>query len=337
MKKSIIILITLCSCQDVLFEEEPPNDPEGNFESMWSTFNEKYAVFEQRNVDWSALYDQYRPMISNTTSDDQLFDVITSLLSHLDDGHVSLMADGHSSWNSHQEFRDRSKFDLFKFETIRSQYLDGVPTIIDNQYAYSTIDNDIGYLWAALLSGSKPLFIDDFVQRMKDKKGIIIDLRHNDGGDFTNGEVIASRFASEKTLTFTGQAKSGPGPDDYEKSFDYFIEAGGPEQLTQPVVVLIDGYTVSAAENLTFYFRVLPQVTIIGSNTAGAMGERIVKEMPNGWNYSITGQIMTAADGIVYEGPGIPPDIYFENKLEYMKNGIDSLLITGVNYLKSQF
>ena len=56
------------------------------------------------------------------------------------------------------------------------------------------------------------------------------------------------------------------------------------------------------------------------------MGERIEKEMPNGWIYSITGQIMEAADGIIYEGPGIPPDIQKENTLEEVEMGIDKVL-----------
>ena len=71
-----IFAISLASCEKVFFEKEPTNDPTGNFESIWQTFNEKYAVFDQRGVGWNALYNTYRPLINNNTSDDQLFTTI---------------------------------------------------------------------------------------------------------------------------------------------------------------------------------------------------------------------------------------------------------------------
>ena len=52
----ILLAFSVISCQDILFEEEPANDPIGNFESLWKTFNEKYAVFEQRGVDWQVFH-----------------------------------------------------------------------------------------------------------------------------------------------------------------------------------------------------------------------------------------------------------------------------------------
>ncbi len=330
MKKYILFLLfsllSLWACQDVLFEEEPANDPIGNFESLWNTFNERYAVFAQRSVDWQSLYEQYRPQVNANTTDDQLFEIITAMLSHLDDGHVSLMAKGEPFWSGSLEFRERAKDKLFDLGLIQDNYVNGNLRNINNQYFYGAINEDIGYLFINFLSGEKPTFIDDFIAEMQNKKGLIIDLRHNGGGDFTNAEVIASRFADQRTLAFSGQAKNGPGPEDYGETTDYFIEAVGPAQFIQPIVVLTDDYTISAGENLVLYLRVLPNTTIIGENTSGAMGERIEKELPNGWIYSITGQIIRAADGISYEGPGVPPDIYAQNSFAELDKGMDRVL-----------
>lgn len=71
----------------------------------------------------------------------------------------------------------------------------------------------------------------------------------------------------------------------------------------------------------------------MGENTNGAMGERIEKEMPNGWVYSITGQIMFAADGISYEGPGIPPDIRVSNSLDEVALGVDNMLNEAIKLI----
>jgi C-terminal processing protease CtpA/Prc len=330
-----VLAISCYACQDILFEEEPANDPIGNFESIWTTFNERYAVFKQRKVNWQALYEQYRPQINEETNDDELFEVITNLLSHLDDAHVSLMANNKPFWNGNQNARARKDIDLFNFDVIRNQYLTSSITNIHNQYFYSTIGDDIAYLYVHSLSGGKPTFIDDFIQKMQDKKGIIIDVRHNDGGDFTNAAHIASRFASARTLAFSAIPKNGTGPNDYGDEVAYFIEADGPSQYTKPVVVLTNGYTVSAAENFVLYFRVLPNVMVVGENTIGAMGERIEKEMPNGWFYSITGQVIEAADGKSYEGPGIPPDIYQKNTLEALESGIDNILEVAIENIEN--
>lgn len=329
----IFFLTVLSSCEDLLFEEVPTNDPEGNFESLWTTFQERYAVFEARNVDWQELFEQFRPQVNINTSDDELFQIITEMLSYLDDAHVSLMAENKPFWRGHQEFREQTHNLLFDFGVVWENYLTQ-PVNVNNQYFYGTVANDFGYLWINHLGGDEPGFIDEMIASMSNKKGMIIDLRHNTGGDFTNGEAIVSRFAGQRSLAFSGQPKNGPGPADFGPATDYFIEAQGPAQFSKPVIVLTDRYTLSAGESTLLFLRVLPNVTVIGEPTAGAMGERIEKEMPNGWVYSITGQLITAADGNVYEGPGIPPDIQASNTFEGLADGKDEVLELAIDYLK---
>src|SRR5262245_5693991 len=67
-------------------------DPEENFEILWKTFQDRYPFFELRQVDWKKQYDAYRPRVTKTTSDDQLFDILCRMLDPLDDGHVELQA-----------------------------------------------------------------------------------------------------------------------------------------------------------------------------------------------------------------------------------------------------
>ncbi len=322
----LLALFAFHSCEEPFFEAPPANDPVTNFENLWQTFHEKYAVFEQRGVDWNELYTIYRPQISDASSDAELFTVITEMLSHLDDGHVSLMATDRPFWSGHREFRERTEDLLFNLYVVKNHYVQGHLKNINDQYFYGKLKGEIGYLYIHRLNGDKPAFIDDFIRENQNSKGIIIDLRHNNGGDFTNGEVIASRFAGKRTLAFSAQPKNGPGPDDFGEIVDYYLEAKGAMQFTKPVVVITNGYTISAGENLALYLRTLPQVTIVGDNTTGAMGERIEKEMPNGWIYSITAQIITAADGQVYEGPGIPPDVWSLNTETDLSNNIDRML-----------
>src|SRR3982074_2088566 len=65
-------------------------NPERNFEILWNTFHNRYPFFELRNVDWKQQYERYRPKVTTTTTDEELFDIFSGMLDPLDDGHVEL-------------------------------------------------------------------------------------------------------------------------------------------------------------------------------------------------------------------------------------------------------
>jgi C-terminal processing protease CtpA/Prc len=50
-------------------------------------------------------------------------------------------------------------------------------------------------------------------------------------------------------------------------------------------------------------------VRSIGTPTAGMLSDNLNKVLPNGWTYSLSNEIYTAADGEVYEGRGIAPQV----------------------------
>src|SRR6186713_2728291 len=67
-------------------------DPELNFEELWKTFRDRYPFFEVRGVDWSKQYEVFRPEVTQSTTDAELFDIICRMLDPLNDGHVKLSA-----------------------------------------------------------------------------------------------------------------------------------------------------------------------------------------------------------------------------------------------------
>ena len=336
MTLSLLSFLLMVGCKDLFFEDEPTNDPVGNFMELWTSFNEKYAVFEQRNVDWDEQFTIYRPQVDENTNDEELHDILTGMMAALDDGHVSLYAPDEPFWNGHQEFREPTAIDLFSGDLILNTYLNGAFTNFSNQIFYGLINSELGYMFINHFRGDELVVIDEILEGMKNVKGIIIDLRRNGGGDFTNGQVLVSRFADERRLAFSAKPKNGPGRNDFADPVDYFIEPGGSFQYAGPVMVLTDRYTLSAGESVVLFLRVLPNVTVIGERTAGAMGERIEKELPNGWIYSITGQLIIAADGNTYEGPGIPPDIEEINTVAEINNGVDRVLEKAIEIIWQQ-
>ncbi len=67
------------------------NDPIVNFEFLWHTFNDYYAFFELRELDWQAVYEAYRPMVNENTTKVELDEIFESILDDIDDGHVGLV------------------------------------------------------------------------------------------------------------------------------------------------------------------------------------------------------------------------------------------------------
>ena len=64
--KNIIFLLaltTLIGCKKEIFQPEPATDAPAVFEYVVKTFESWYAPTEERGIDWSALRQQYGPML----------------------------------------------------------------------------------------------------------------------------------------------------------------------------------------------------------------------------------------------------------------------------------
>lgn len=324
-KLKTIFLYFFCACfvfgcEDVFFDSGLSNTPEQNFTSLWTTFNEKYAPFEQRNVDWDQVFETIKPRVNKNTRDDELYRIFIEMLGELDDAHVTLTAPNRPVWNANKIFRLKINDAFFDLALIRQKYLSKVTVSGPFTTGSITLEQGIiGYIYIQHFENIEADFWDDALAMLDQTIiGIIIDLRHNSGGDFRNGLLVASRFADQKRLAFTTKAKSGPGRNEFASPVKWYVEPAGELQFRdQPVIILTDRYTVSAAERTVMAFDVLPNVTIIGDTTSGAHGEKIGQELPNGWFFSLTPQIVFAADGLSYEGKGISPDLYVNPKPQF--------------------
>ena len=85
----IALFVVLSSFYTPLFAQEL-SKPEQNFETLWNLFDRNYALFEPKNIDWDMLYQVYRPKVTSKTTDDELFQIMSDMLGHLNDNHVSL-------------------------------------------------------------------------------------------------------------------------------------------------------------------------------------------------------------------------------------------------------
>jgi CubicO group peptidase (beta-lactamase class C family) len=344
------------------------HNPELNFEVFWHTFSENYPAFAKRGVDWQQIYQQYRPQVTAQTSDATLFSILGGMIAPLNDGHVQVTnADGESissftqgayQRNLQREFEqqqlitDRQQYDgqaiAAHFNAIQNNYLHGpIKTGVLEQMFWGKTEDNFGYLYlgefdfadkenddanstqaiAALRDSMAALIAD-----VKNVKGLIIDLRFNPGGNDATTFEVASFFNDQDITVFSVQSAMPGQQLSLAVSANLPVAAGS--RYVGPIALLTSSLTGSAAEIFTLALRELPHVTLVGGNTGGDLSNRLDKQLPNGWMFSVAPDVYRSQDGRVFEVEGIPPNAavpFFSHTDRGL--GIDSAIDTAQQIL----
>lgn len=309
-----IYLIAICclmtSCEELFLEEElATNQPQQNLDYLWTECDRKYAFFELKDVDWDQVYADHSAMIYDGMTDDSLFNVLGSMLRQLRDDHTNLI----SPFNISFFGVSRLGPDNYDARIISDHYLP------DNYYVSGPFRHDfvagtnkeVGYIRFASFTGIiNEINLGFVLDRYKDTKGLILDLRENGGGAVTDVFGLLSRFVNEKTLLFYSRLKDGPGHNDFTEPEPAYVEPADGVKYMKKVMVLIDRGTFSAGSYTALGAKAIPNMILIGDSTGGGLGLPNGGQLPNGWTYrfSIT-QTLDLNLNNEYED-GVPPDIY---------------------------
>ncbi len=283
------------------------SDPELNFEYLWNTFDRNYALFSPKKVDWEALYRIYRPKVSSQTSDSALFDIMSNLLSHLNDNHVRLKSPNRSYQSG--ILGNIPYMDDF-FPLLKGKYLHRIKRHPAGIFS-GWLTDSIGYFHIQHFNDyeNTAIVIDEILDEFKNTKGLVIDVRENYGGADELGKMIADRFADQKRFYMTKRNKNGSSHTDFAETQYWYIEPEGRFQYTKPVILLINRFSISEAEVFTLAMRTLPQVTVIGDATSGVFADVYSDKLPNGWKFRCPYNLIEDNTGFCWEGIGIPADI----------------------------
>ena len=174
--------------------------------------------------------------------------------------------------------------------------------------------------------------IEELVTDFQDKKGIIIDVRGNDGGSDFNSLAIAGRFADEARLYRLITFRNGPEWDDFADWTEHYVLPMGLTQFTKPIVLLTNRGCFSACEGFTRMMRAFPYVTVVGDTTAGGSGSPFFRELPNGWEYRLSTWLVAEPGSFdVLEGEGLPPDVTVHISAADSLAGIDRILEEAIS------
>lgn len=351
----LLLFFSLFSFQ--LGAQKTKSDPVKNFELVWNLFNDSYASFEEKNIDWQAIYDQYRPQVNATTSEQELYEIFESMLKPLNDGHVNLRAPSlQTGFTASRPSRiievlrpipgreRRKAFNAMIWETLKEQGFTPLKTLgpeYEGRPLFTYSDNGkVGYLrFTRSFSNRTFLHISFLNARLekifstfKDLDALIIDVRFNEGGDNSFVKKVAGRFVDKKQLSFYIQEKKdgrfGPVKEKYIRP------VGKTQFLNKPVVVLTNDKTLSAGDLFSLIMSQLPNVTLIGEPSNGSYSDLSAKKLPNGWVVTWSHQRYLSLEKKNFEGLGTPVDVEVKNTLEGVQQKSDAVLKKAFSHLK---
>jgi len=330
---AILIIVFLYSTCTLFLGSESDDSPRGIFETVWNDFNKTYSLFAHKSINWNIIYDDFSPKVHNNMTDAELFEVIFNMLSTLDDTHIYFQSQttggntGSSTWDNNTNYGSVFKVeftnDAFDDFTIYDKYVNfeviyswddwRIPTAITQTgISWGRFKDypDIGYIYIPTFSDAEGVFlatgewaktIDNIIQNLADTRALVLDIRGNNGGYPSNQYYLQSRFASAKRDYMTMQTKNGPGSNNFSTSLISTIEPAGTT-YTKPIKLLVNNNTVSAAEWFTIALRTQDHITVVGSNTNGALSTRVLRPLINGWDYTMSVQIVRCVQhGECYE------------------------------------
>lgn len=172
----------------------------------------------------------------------------------------------------------------------------------------SSVSKDIGYIQISSFIGSSTTteFLSA-LDKTKNTKGLILDLRGNTGGLLANAVFIANMFVDKGTIV---NIVSRDGRVEDIKAQSSLIS------IDKPVVLLVDGASASASEILSGALKDHHKAVLVGTRTFGkGMVQRIIP-LPNATGLNLTIAKYLTPSGSDINKKGIVPD-YVVKYTEY--------------------
>ncbi|MDM7971443.1 MAG: S41 family peptidase [candidate division Zixibacteria bacterium] len=331
----LTLLVLQTGCIDSPATTGAPGQYASEFQLIWDLFDTEYVGFEVKGVDWDAVYGQYSPLADTVMTREGMTDLTLSMLSSLEDYHVRLV--------------DPSFAQILTYD----------PVIVPNHDPGVLMDylEPCGFqwmqegIWGYCLAGpdSIPCFViaswdsdfnislfDDLLQPALDRPGLIIDIRMNPGGSEAPVDNVVRRFVDQLRIGYLWQERSGGGTHELTPPMPHELH---PRvwRFGNPVVVLAGNENGGASEVFVCDMAELPQVTIMGDTTLGAIDWPAgYWELPDNWYVTCPSRTVLRPDTTFIEGAGIPPDFFVETTEEDFAAGVDPVLEAAFAHLGAE-
>ena len=165
------------------------------------------------------------------------------------------------------------------------------------------LKDNIGYIRLTQFQENSAEEFEKALEKFKNKKGIIIDLRNNPGGLLTSAVTIADMLLPKGALIVYTKGRTPRSNEEYYSESDPVI----PKDL--PIVVLVNKGSASASEILTGALRDNNRALTVGDTTFGKASVQTLIPLPDGSGIKLTTAHYYTPSGKLIMYKGITPDI----------------------------
>jgi carboxyl-terminal processing protease len=350
-RKLFYLLIPLVFVGIWIYLNRDKGNPIENFNYFFEVFEEKYALFDVKGIDWNKEYNQYSRQINKETTDDELFAIFKEILQKLEDKHcyiyrfneIYFSGFGTESLNyiNLLSFDFRKPTNDFSLKLIEKKYLIESekslritsflpPMGIRKVFTTGWLQDSVAYLHMTEMSNKADevqLSIQSFLENHRNANGFVIDIRDNIGGYSLPVKELAEYFCLKDTVYAISRLRNPEDIFSFQQA-DYWELRSNPgsNYQNQQIALLTNQNTQSAAELFTLMMKTNPNVIQIGDTTSGIFGDTHIGKLPNGWEYRLSVRKTNNNNDKVLEDVGIIPDYLVLNTKQDLYNDKDAVL-----------
>jgi hypothetical protein len=279
-------------------------------------------------VDWARLREQYRPKALGSQSTAEFAEVCAEMLRPLRDLHVWFTVAGDNVL-----VFDRPRAANANPSAHRA--ILGELNYEDRRVQWAVTDDKIGFIAIYGWNDPKiPALCQAALEKMRDTRGLIVDVRLNGGGSEDQALEFAGRFLKEEFVYAYSQSRNGPSHTNLTEKIARKVSPRGPWRYDRPVVLLIGQKCMSSNESFIGMMTGDPEVTTMGDHTCGSSGNPEIIHLPLEMTVSVPQWIDYLPDGTPLDEHGFQPQVPFTPSAGAFEGSRDDLLLAALERLR---
>lgn len=165
------------------------------------------------------------------------------------------------------------------------------------------LPGQIGLITLRAFTEKTPAQLRATLARLKQRgvRGLVLDLRNNEGGVFENVVEAAGALLPKGTLVVTAVGRSG--------KEDPHRTTTSPVVTGVPVSVIVSKTTASGAEIFAAALKHGLGAKVVGKRTHGKWNVQRIAELPNRYAFKYTVGVFKSPAGELLDGKGLDPDL----------------------------
>ncbi len=320
MKKYIFIITIIAAALSSCSSFQKAGNSQEIYDEFWTFVDKNYIYFEQKNVDWDEVYEQYASTLTTNSTEEELFDAMDASLFLLNDPHNRLRST--TRFGTTPDYR--AGYDIqFSARNVKDNYVKDSLGMEGYLY-YGFLEDNVAYI--SLHSFGRYGALQEILRKLKEAgaRKIVIDVRGNSGGNSNFVPELIGDLVEERTALGGYIEKTGPEHNNTSDPVMIYANPSG-QYLDLPIDVLINRTCYSATSYFAAMMKGLPNVRIIGQVTGGGGGGNLGFQLSNEWLIAVSVSDFLDKEGNSIE-LGVEPNIELNNTEADIDEGIDRLI-----------